>query len=98
MAIAETGKAMLNPTNAFAGWQNSGGKRISPVTTFGANDLKTSTVVDSFYTDPAGNPWYRARSLGTAPVMGLARTGVDDRMGAGTRSEEHTSERQSLAY
>jgi hypothetical protein len=87
IAYAEIRKTMLDPTHAFAGWDNSNGKHVSLVTTFGANDLKTSTVVDSFYTDPAGNPWYRARTRGTAPVMGLARTGIDDRMGAGTHGD-----------
>ena len=87
IAYAEIRKTMLDPTHAFAGWDNSGGKHVSLVTTFGANDLTTSTVVDSFYTDPAGNPWYRARTRGTAPVMGLARTGIDDRMGAGVRGD-----------
>jgi hypothetical protein len=43
--------------------------------------------VDSFYSDPAGNPWFRSRSRGTAPVKGLPRTGMDDRMGAGTRGD-----------
>lgn len=87
IAYAEVRKTILNPTNAFSGWQTSGTKRISPVTTFGANNLLTSSVVDTFYTDPAGNPWYRARSRGTAPVTGLPRTGMDDRMGAGTRGD-----------
>jgi len=87
IAYAEVRKTVLDPTNAFAGWDTSGAKRISPVTTFGANNLVTSTVVDSFYTDPAGNPWFRARSRGTAPVMGLTRTGMDDRMGAGARGD-----------
>lgn len=87
IAYAEVRKTVLDPTHAFAGWSNSGAKKLSPVTTFGANYLVTSTVVDSFYTDPAGNPWYRARTRGTAPVMGLKRTGMDDRMGAGSRGD-----------
>ena len=87
IAYAEVRKTVLDPTHAFAGWDTSGPKRISPVTTFGANNLVTNTVVDSFYTDPAGNPWFRARSRGTAPVLGLTRTGMDDRMGAGARGD-----------
>jgi hypothetical protein len=87
IAYAEIRKTVLDPNNAFAGWGTSGAKRVSPITTFGANNLVTSTVVDAFYTDPEGNPWYRARSRGTAPVMGLPRTGMDDRMGAGTRGD-----------
>ncbi len=57
-------------------------------TTFGADSLKTKTVVDLFYHDPiTGNPWYRMRSRGTAPVKGLSRVGMDDRMGAGVKGD-----------
>ena len=100
IAYAEVRKTVLNPTKAFPtpvpgcttdcqGWTNTGGtKHESTVTTFGSNGLSTSTVVDLFYYDPAtGNPWFRARSKGTAPVKGLSRTGMDDRMGAGTRGD-----------
>jgi hypothetical protein len=89
IAYAEVRKTVLDPTHAFgAGWTNSGAKHVGPVTTFGSNGLVTSTVVDLFYYDPAtGNPWFRARSRGTAPVNGLPRTGMDDRMGAGTRGD-----------
>src|SRR5881394_313288 len=93
IAYAEVRKTVKDPTNAFsAGWTNTPlvnpTKRVlSPDTTFGTNGLVTGTVVDTFYTDPAGNPWYRIRSRGTAPVKGLPRTGMDDRMGAGTRGD-----------
>ena len=87
IAYAEVRKTVLDPTHAFEGWDNTGGKHVSPVTTFGANGLVTSTIVEPFYTDPAGNPWFRARTRGTAPVNGVARTGMDDRMGAGTRGD-----------
>jgi Tfp pilus assembly protein PilX len=87
IAYAEIRKSVFDPTHAFTGWDNSGGKHISPVTTFGGNNLVTSTVVDSFYTDPSGNPWFRARSRGTAQVRGLRQTGMDDRMGAGARGD-----------
>ena len=77
-----------DPSHAFHGWTKSGSKYSSPVTTFGSNNLTTSTVVDNFYSDPAtGNRWYRARTRGTAPVNGLPRTGMDDRMGAGVRGD-----------
>ena len=82
IAYAEVRKTVLDPPHAFTGWDNSGAKHVSPVTTFGANNLITSTVVDLFYNDPAGNPWYRSRSRGTAPVLGMARTGMDDRQRA----------------
>lgn len=87
IAYAEIRKTVLDPSHAFTGWNNAGGKRVSPVTTFGANDLVTSTVVDVFYTDPSGNPWYRSRSRGTAQIKGLRQTGMDDRMGVGTRGD-----------
>ena len=87
IAYAEIRKSVFDPTHAFAGWDNSTGKHVSPPTTFGASNLITSTVVDSFYTDPAGNPWYRTRSRGTAQIRGLRQTGMDDRMGAGTRGD-----------
>lgn len=88
IAFAEVRKTVLDPINAFTTWTNSGVEHSSPETTFGVNGLRTSTVVDLFYHDPVtGNPWYRVRSKGTAPVQGLARTGMDDRMGAGTRGD-----------
>src|SRR3954469_8178946 len=87
IAYAEIRKSVFDPTHAFDGWTNTAPKHLSPVTTFGANNLTTSTVVDSFYTDPAGNPWYRARSRGTATIRGLRQTGMDDRMGVGTRGD-----------
>jgi Tfp pilus assembly protein PilX len=88
IAYAEIRKTVMDPSHAFSGWTNSGTQYVSPVTTFGANNLVTSAVVDLFYNDPTtGNPWYRSRSKGTAPVNGLRRTGMDDRMGAGVRGD-----------
>lgn len=87
IGYAEVRKTILDTSNAWSGWTNSGSTHTSPVTTFGDNNLVASTVVDSFYNDPAGNPWFRSRSRGTAPVLGLRRTGLDDRMGAGTRGD-----------
>jgi hypothetical protein len=87
IAYAEIRKSVSDPAHVFNGWTNSGGKHTSPVTTFGANNLVTSTVVDSFYTDSSGNPWFRARSRGTAVLRGLSQVGMDDRMGAGTRGD-----------
>jgi Tfp pilus assembly protein PilX len=88
IAYAEIRKTVIDPSHAFTGWTNSGVQHVSPVTTFGSNNLITSTVVDLFYYDPiTGNPWYRSRSKGTAPVNGVHRTGMDDRMGAGTRGD-----------
>ena len=88
IGYGEIRKTVLDPTHAFEGWTNSGAVHVSPITTFGSNNLVTSTVVDLFYHDPVtGNPWYRSRSKGTAPVMGLRRTGMDSRMGAGSRGD-----------
>lgn len=87
IGYGEIRKTVHDPTHAFDGWTTSGSLHLSPVTTFGSN-LVTSTAVDLFYYDPiTGNPWYRARSKGTAPVNGLRRTGMDDRMGPGTRGD-----------
>ena len=92
IGYAEVRKTVMDPTHAFTGWTNTPvanpTNHVSPVTTFGANGLVTSTVVDLFYNDPVtGNPWFRSRSKGTAPVTGLPRTGMDDRMGAGVRGD-----------
>jgi hypothetical protein len=88
IAYSEVRKTVLDPTHAFSGWTNAGSIYASPVTTMGSNQLVTSAVVDLFYYDPAtGNPWYRSRTKGTAPVMGLRRTGLDDRMGVGSRGD-----------
>jgi hypothetical protein len=95
IAYAQVRKTVLDPAHAFSDsdWENT--PLVNPVkhvtrreTSFGANELKTSSAVDLFYYDPAtGNPWYRTRAKGTAPVSGLPRTGMDDRMGAGTRGD-----------
>ena len=60
----------------------------SPVTTFGGNNLVTSTVVDLLPDQPAmnGNQWYRSRSRAQRRSWDC-RTGLDDRMGAGTRGD-----------
>ncbi len=88
IAYAQVRKTVMDPTHAFTGWTNSGAQHVSPLTTFGSNGLATTTVVDLFYYDPiTGNPWYRSRSKGTAPVNGVSRTGMDDRMGAGSRGD-----------
>jgi hypothetical protein len=100
LAYAEVRKTVLDPQHAFPP-QNSGGNpnwandpnpnpiwHKSPETTFGVNSLTTKTVVDLFYHDPiTGNPWYRIRSKGIAPVTGVSRVGMDDRMGAGIHGD-----------
>lgn len=82
-------KTGSNPATWWAGWTQSGTTYTSPVTTVGANSLRAQTVVDECYFDNttkqlvlghpvSGNPWFRMRSKGTAPLPGLKRTGMDD--------------------
>lgn len=53
-----------------------------------SNSLETSVTVDKFWTDPvSGNPGYRIRATGTARLIGLPRTGMDDRMSLTTRGD-----------
>src|SRR5438874_1077489 len=86
IAYAECRKTILDPSHAFNGWTNSGTTHSNSSVTFGQNNLTTSSKVDLFYYDSfTGNPWYRIRANGTAPVQGLKRVGMDDRMGVGTR-------------
>ena len=80
IAYAEIRKTILDPTHAFSGWTYTGGVWSTAPVTFGANNLQTTTRADSFWLDFNGTPWYRVRSQGTAPVLGLKRTTMDDRM------------------
>jgi hypothetical protein len=87
IAYAELRKTILDPATAFSGWTNSGTVHTSAVATLGSNNLKASSTVDVFYTDASGNPWYRIKSKGIAPALGVARTGMDDRMITGARGD-----------
>jgi hypothetical protein len=87
IAYAEVRKTILDPTHAFSSWTNSGGVQTNSPVTFGRDNLTTSSRVDIFYYDFNGSPWYRIRARGTAPVMGLKRVTMDDRMGVGTRGD-----------
>lgn len=87
IGYAEVRKTVLDPTNAFSGWTYSGGVYTNAAVTYGKDNLKTSARVDAFYWDTNGNPWYRIRTNGTAPVLGLKRVGMDDRMGPTTRGD-----------
>jgi hypothetical protein len=72
----------------WAGWTNSGTTHVSPEVTFGNSNLHARTVVEAGYFDvsgnfhlgssPSGHNWFRVRSIGTAPLPGLKRTGMDD--------------------
>src|SRR2546427_807066 len=60
----------------------------SPATTLSSDGLSTSSRVDLFLFDViTGNPWYRIRAQGTAPVHGFKRVGMDDRINATTRGD-----------
>jgi hypothetical protein len=87
IAYAEVRKLILDPANAFRGWTYSGGVYSNSPITFGQDNLMTSSTVDLFYYDFNGSPWYRIRAKGSAPVLGLKRVTMDDRMGVGTRGD-----------
>ena len=90
IAYAEVRKTILDPTNQFPstqGWTYSGGVHTNSGVTFGSDNLNTKSKVDVFYYDFNGNPWYRIRTQGTAPIKGLRRLTMDDRMGVGTRGD-----------
>jgi len=87
IAYAEVRKTILDRPNAFSGWTYSGGVYTKAPVTFGGNSLKTNSRADTFWVDGNGNPWFRIRSQGTAPVMGLKRVTMDDRMGPNTRGD-----------
>jgi hypothetical protein len=60
----------------------------SPTSTLGSDGLTTSSRVDLFLIDAlTGNPWFRIRTQGSAPVRGLNRIGMDDRINATTRGD-----------
>src|SRR5438132_549593 len=72
IVYAEVRKTVVNPTQAFSGWTNSGSVYSKAPVTFGANNLTAGGTADVFYYDPTnGNPWYRIRARGTAPVLGF---------------------------
>ncbi len=87
IAYGEVRKTILDPTHSFSGWNNSGGVYSNASVTFGRDNLTTSSTVDLFAYDSNGNPWYRIRAKGTAPVLGVRRVTMDDRMGVGTRGD-----------
>src|SRR5438445_4676300 len=90
IAYAELRKTISDPANGFSpsnGWTYSGGAYANSPVTYGQDNLSTSSRVDPFYYDGNGNAWYRIRTKGTAPVLGLKRVGMDDRMGPNTRGD-----------
>src|SRR5215813_1373453 len=87
LAYAEVRKTVSDPSNAFSGWTLAGTLYSSSQATLGRDNLKASATVDAFYYDSNGNPWYRIRAKGIAPVLGLTRVTMDDRLGSGTRGD-----------
>jgi hypothetical protein len=87
LAYAEIRKTVFDPAHAFSGWTHTGAVYSSPPATFGRDNLTTSATVDAFYNDSTGNPWYRIRVKGVAPVLGLTRVTMDDRISPGTRGD-----------
>jgi hypothetical protein len=87
IGYAEVRKTILDKSHAFSGWTHAGGVYTSPTATFGGHSLTSSSTIDIFYSDGSGNPWYRLRAKGVAPVLGLKRVGMDDRMAPGTRGD-----------
>jgi hypothetical protein len=96
IAYAEVRKSILNTaatcvgnpaTCPLNGWTYSGSAYTNSAVTYGKDNLSTSARIDAFYYDSNGNPWYRIRTQGTAPVTGLKRVGMDDRMGLNTRGD-----------
>lgn len=87
IAYAEVRKTLADPANAWTGWDVSGSVHSRGGISIGSNGGLTSSTVDRFYYDAAGNPWYLIRARGTAPVYGLKRTGMDDRMNKSTKGD-----------
>jgi hypothetical protein len=90
IAYAEIRKTVLDRPNHSingTGWSYSGGVYARSPVTFGRDSLSTTSKVDIFYYDFNGNPWYRIRTQGTAPIRGLSRVTMDDRMAVGTRGD-----------
>ena len=87
LAYAEIRKTVFDSAHAFNGWTHTGAVYSSPPATFGRDNLTTSATVDAFYNDSSGNLWYRIRAKGVAPVLGLTRVTMDDRIGPGTRGD-----------
>jgi hypothetical protein len=82
LAYAEIRKTVFDPTHAFSGWTNTGAGYNSSPATFGRDNLTATATVDAFTTDSSGNAWYRIRAKGVAPVLGLTRVTMDDRIGS----------------
>jgi hypothetical protein len=86
IAYGEVRKTILDPLNAFNGWDLSGSTHSSSDTAIGMDGTTTRVTAERFFYDSAGNAWYRIRTRGTA-LFGLKRVGLDDRMSASVRGD-----------
>jgi hypothetical protein len=103
IGYAECRKLIFNPSNpSIAGsqWDPTVGWtvlssppdpawQLTPPPFGESNTLSSVVTVDQFGVDPESNSslYYRIRSTGTARVLGLRRTGMDDRVGLTTRGD-----------
>src|SRR5205814_9469205 len=84
IAFAETRKTFANPATQFTGtgWSSPdtsvGPWTYTMPTPIGAAANLTATATVDTFTTVAGYRCYRIRSVGTARVFGLRRTGMDD--------------------
>ncbi len=95
IGYAECRKTALIPGTQFTsgGWTSPSPAPTNPTWTktipsFGqGGSLSAKVTVDRFWVDANEGAYYRIRSTGTARVLGLPRTGMDDRMTATTRGD-----------
>jgi len=91
----------LDPVAIFAadGWTTPSPAPTNPtwiktVSSFGeAGSLSSKVTVDRFWIDTNGGWYYRIRATGTARLLGLRRTGMDDRMSTGVRFAANSATR-----
>lgn len=96
IGYAECRKLIYDPANQWSGWtpptpSPSPGPawQLTPPPFGESNTLSSVVTVDQFGVDPESSSslYYRIRSTGTARVLGLRRTGMDDRVGLTTRGD-----------
>ncbi len=82
IAFSEVRKVVSSPGNQFTGtgWTTVDSTHWTYTMPAGIGDSNTmtSTVAVDNFTSLGGNPMYRIRSVGTARVYGLRRTGMSD--------------------
>jgi hypothetical protein len=90
VGYAECRKYVLDPSNQWSGW-GSGPVYTKTIPPFGeSNSLSGTVTIDQLphlASDSSTYPYYRIRAVGTAALLGLRRTGMDDRVGLTTRGD-----------